>query len=57
MVKNKYEKNNVVAMTWRMRWLNRSIITINTTFQLLYIYNIKIKVDKYVKLKLPKINL
>ena len=57
MVKNKYEKNNVVAMTWRMRWLNRSIITINATFQLLYIYNIKIKVDKYVKLKLPKINL
>ena len=37
-VKNKYEKNNDVAMTWRMRWLNRSVATINATFQLLDIY-------------------
>ena len=34
-VKNKYEKNNDVVMTWRMRWLNRSVATINTTLQLL----------------------
>ena len=36
-VKNKYEKNNNVAIKWRMRWLNKSLITINATFQLLNI--------------------
>ena len=37
-VKNKYEKNNDVAMTWRMRWLHRSVVTINTMLQLLDTY-------------------
>ena len=32
------KNNDNVAMTQRMRWLNRSIATINTTFQLLDIY-------------------
>ena len=37
-VKIKYEKNNDVAMTQRIRWLNKSVATINTMFQLLDIY-------------------
>ena len=37
-VKNKYEKNNDVAMKQRIRWLNKSVATINTMFQLLDIY-------------------
>ena len=45
-VKNKYEKNNDVAMTWMMRWLNRSITTINTTFQITSINTIYIYIDK-----------
>jgi len=36
--KIKMKKNNDVAMTWRMRWLNRNVVTINTTLQLLDIY-------------------
>ena len=32
------KNNDNVAMTWKMRWLNRSIATINATFQLLNIY-------------------
>ena len=30
--------SNDVVMTWRMRWLNRSVATINVTLQLLDIY-------------------
>ena len=30
--------SNDVVMTWRMRWLNRSVATINATLQLLDIY-------------------
>ena len=37
-VKNKYEKNNDVAMTWRIRWLNRNVATINAMLLLLDIY-------------------
>ena len=32
------KNNDNVAMTWKMRWLNRNIATINATFQLLDIY-------------------
>ena len=32
--------SNDVAMTWRMKWLNRSITTINATLQLLDIYRL-----------------
>ena len=34
-LKNKYEKYNDVTMTRRIRWLNRSVVTINVTLQLL----------------------
>ena len=40
-VKNKYEKNNNVAIKWRMRWLNRGLITINAMFQILDIRSYK----------------
>ena len=30
--------SNDVAMTWKMKWLNRSVATINATLQLLDIY-------------------
>ena len=30
--------SNGAVMTWRMRWLNRSVATINATLQLLDIY-------------------
>ena len=30
--------SNDAVMTWRMRWLNRSVATINATLQLLDIY-------------------
>ena len=32
--------SNDVAMTWKMKWLNRSIATINVTLQLLDIYRL-----------------
>ena len=51
-VKNKYEKYNDVAMTQRMRWLNKSVVTINVKIQLLDIYrlweNKKVKVQSLV---------
>ena len=34
------KNDNDVAMTWRMRWFNRSVATINATLQLLDIYRI-----------------
>ena len=34
------KNNDNVAMTWKMRWLNRNIATINATFQLLDIYRL-----------------
>ena len=30
--------SNDVTMTWRMKWLNRSVVTINAMLQLLDIY-------------------
>ena len=30
--------SNDVAMTWKMKWLNRSVATINAMLQLLDIY-------------------
>ena len=48
-VKNKYEKNNDVAMTWRIRWLNRYVATINAMLLLLdiyiYIYRLNRRID------------
>ena len=50
-VKNKYEKNNDVAMTWRIRWLNRNVATINAMLLLLdiyiyiYIYRLNRRID------------
>ena len=32
--------SNDVAMTWKMKWLNRSVATINATLQLLDIYRL-----------------
>ena len=34
--------SNDVAMTWRMKWLNRSVVTINAMLQLLDIIYIDI---------------
>ena len=43
IAKERGEEKLVGLMTWSLMWLNRNVVTINTTFQLLdiyiYIYN------------------